>query len=188
MSFIKIAIMKQILLFVFSIVSMSVFAQSPKRAIKKLGNDPVFFIDSINVDKEELGKYNPQEIATVSVYKGKEAIALVGPEGKDGAVYIETKVFGRTKYIRYFASKSPEYAKIIDSPQKDSSVQYVLNQRVLKDNFEGDLSLIDDKTFKSIKVIDKMTLQKMYQVMDKEYGVIIESSVPDKLYHGSKKF
>jgi hypothetical protein len=180
--------MKQFLLFIFSIVTLSVTAQSPKRAIKKLGNDPVFFIDSVNVDKEELGKYNPQEIATVSVYKGKEAIALVGPEGKDGAVYIETKTYGRTKYIRYFSGKSSDYAKIVDSPQKDSCVQYILNKRILKDNFEGDLSLIDDKTFKSIKVIDKTSLQKMYQVMDKQYGVIVESSVPENLYHGNKKF
>lgn len=180
--------MKHLLVFACSVLTLSVFAQSPKKAIKKLGNDPVFFIDSINVDKEELEKYNPLEIATVSVYKGKEAIALVGPEGKDGAVYIETKAFGSTKYIRYFKTKSQDYAKIVDSPLKDSSVQYILNGRILKENFEGDLSLIDDKVFKSIKLIDKTTLEKEFNVSGKEYGVVIESYVPEDLYHGKKKF
>ena len=180
--------MRKLFFFICSVLTLSVFAQSPKKAIKKLGNDPVFFLDSVNVDKDELGNYNSQDIAKVSVFKGKEAIALVGPDGKDGAVFIETKAFGRTKYIRYLATKSSDYAKIVNTPTKDSSLQYILNGKVLKENFEGDLSLIDDKTFKSIKIIDKATLQQQYQVMDKEYGVLIESGVPDNLYHGNKKF
>jgi hypothetical protein len=75
--------------------------QSPKKTIKKLGNNPIFFIDSVNVDNSELQKYDPTEIAQVTVYKDKEATDLLGEDGKDGVVYIFTKNIQRlsTGYI-----------------------------------------------------------------------------------------
>ncbi len=180
--------MKQILSFVLSFLTFSVLAQSPKSVIKKLGDDPVFFIDSINVDKAELYKYQPTDIATVSVYKDSNAIRLVGPGGKDGAVYIETKVFAKNRYWQYFKTKSAEYANLIPTPASDSLVQYILNRRILKENFEGTLSSIDDKTFKEILIVDKRTLEKEYKITNKSFGVVIKSDVPEDLYKGKKKF
>jgi len=180
--------MKTILMFASLVLTVSTFAQSPKRAVKKLGDDPVFFIDSINVDKEDLMKYLPDEIAQVSVYKDSTAIKLVGPQGKDGVVYIQTKVFAKNIYWNYFKSKSVEYSNIVLTPQGDSTVQYILNGRTLTKNFEGDLSLIDDAIFKGIEVMDKKTLQKQYRIQDKLFGIIIESGKPDNLYKARKKF
>ena len=180
--------MKQILIITFSFLTISAFGQKPKRVIKKLGNEPVFFIDSINVDRSELDKYKPTEIASVSVYKDSNAIKLVGPDGKDGVVYIETNVFAKNKYWNYFRSKSNEYARIVVTPDADTAVQYILNKRVLTSNFEGDLSLIDDKIFKELVVIDKETLQKEYNITNKSAGIIIKSEVPEDLYKGKKKF
>lgn len=180
--------MKYALVLTFSIASLFAFGQKPKKVLKKLGNDPVFFIDSVNVDKSELSKYQPEMTAKVSVYKDSDAINLVGPDGKDGVVYIETKVFAKTRYWNYFKSKSEEYSKIVPTPESDSSIQYILNDRILTKNFEGDLSLINDEIFKEIKVIDKDTLQKDFNITDKSYGVIIKSDKPGNLYRAKKKF
>lgn len=180
--------MKSIIIFTFLVATLPTFGQSPKKTIKKLGEEPVFFIDSMNVDKSELMKYQPEQIAQVSVYKDSNAIKLVGPEGKDGVVYIETKIFAKNKYWNYFKMKSADYAKIVLTPQADSAVQYILNGRILTKNFEEDLSLIGDDILKEIKVIDKKILQKEYNITDKSYGILIKSEKPDNLFKAKKKF
>ena len=101
--------MKLNLATLFCLTSIVMFSQSPKRMVKKLGNDPVFFIDSVSVDKSELQKYDPNEISSVTVFKDKEAINLIGNDGKDGLVYIETKKFTKKRYWNFFKSKSTEY-------------------------------------------------------------------------------
>ncbi len=180
--------MKYVFILTLSILTLSVFGQKPKRVIKKLGDDPVFFIDSVNVDKSEMMKYQPDQIAKVSVYKDSDAIELVGPEGKDGVVYIETKTFAKKRYWNYFKTRSVEYANIVLTPESDSTIQYILNGKILTTNFEGDLSLINDDIFKELKVIDKETLQKEFGIPDKSYGVVIKSDRPDNLYRARKKF
>jgi hypothetical protein len=180
--------MKRLLFLVTVLYSLTASGQKPKKVIKKLGADPIFYIDSVNVDKGDLKNSNPADIAAVTVYKDSEAIRIAGPDGKDGAVYIETKVFARKRYWAFFSSKSEEYAKIVPNPESDTSVQYFLNKRVLKSNFEGDLALINDSTFKKITIFDKQTLQAQYKITDKEYGVLIESDKPANLYHANKKF
>ncbi len=180
--------MKKLLLLLTVLYSFSAGAQKPKKVIKKLGSDPIFYIDSVNVDKSELQSYRPTDIAAVSVYRDSDAIKLAGPEGKDGVVYIETKIFAKKKYWAFFSSKSEEYSKIVPDPEADSSVQYILNKRVLTSNFEGDLALINDSIFKSITILDKETLQIKFNISGKEYGVLIESGKPANLYHARKKF
>lgn len=180
--------MKFILLISVHLIFIVSYGQKPKKAIKKLGDNPVFFIDSVMVDKDEMNKYQPNDIAGVSVYHDSTAIRLIGPDGKDGVVYIETKTFAKNRYWNYFKSKSPEYAGIVPTPQSDTIVQYILNTRILKSNFEGDLSLIDDSIFKGITVIDSTTLQKDYGISGKPYGVIIKSDKPKDLYRAKKKF
>jgi hypothetical protein len=180
--------MKSIFILILSILTLPVFGQKPKRSVKKLGEYPVFFIDSINVDRSEIMKYQPEQFAKVSVYKDSNAINLVGPDGKDGVVYMETKVFAKKRYWNYFKSKSNDYANIVLAPESDSIIQYVLNDRILTTNFEGDLAPINDKIFKEIKVIDKETLQKEFGISDKSFGVLIKSDKPENLYKANKKF
>jgi hypothetical protein len=175
-------------LIVTCVFTISAHAQSPKRVVKKLGNEPAFFIDSVSISKEDLSKYNPEQIAAVTVYKEKTAMELLGEEGKDGAVYIETRAFARSRYWKYFSSKSKEYALAVPSAAEDSTVQYILNGKVLKGNFEGNLSSIDDKFFKGITVISKEALQREYGVTDKRLGIVILSSTPGSLYKGKEKF
>lgn len=164
------------------------FAQSPKRIFKKIGDKPIIFMDSINVDYSQIAKFEADEIASFTVIKGKEAIDLMGEEGKDGVIYIETKKFAKIRYWNYFKSKSPEYFQIVPDLEKETSIQYVLNDKILTDNFEGNLASINDQIFKGITIISKDELIKKYNVENKDFGVLIKSDVPDNLYHGKKKF
>lgn len=142
-------------------------------------NDPIYFIDSIRVNKTALQNYNPEEIASVTVYKDSTAIKIIGSEAKNGLIYIETKKFARSRYWNYFKSKSPEYAQLVLSPS-DSTIQYILNKKILKKNFEGDLSSVNNKTLKSITLIKRDQLIKDYNIHDKDIGIIIESDIHHK--------
>ena len=77
---------------------------------------------------------------------------------------------------------------MVPSAESDTAVQYILNKRVLKENFEGDLFIIDDTIFKSIRLLTKETLLKEFNISDKEFGFQIISDTPDNLYRGKKKF
>jgi hypothetical protein len=163
------------------------FSQSPKRMIKKIGSDPIYFIDSANVDASEIPKFNATEAAIVNVYKGKDALELMGEEGKDGVVYIETKNFARNRYWKYFCSKSKEYTDAVPRTT-EKEVQYILNDKILQNDFEGNLALIDDSIFEGLKVIGKRQLKKRYKIKNKTVGVVIRSGVPQNLYNGKNKF
>jgi hypothetical protein len=170
--------MKESLSVILMLTAFCALGQQPQTVHFKLGNSAVIFIDSVNVDKNEMLKYKPDDIALVTVFHDSAAIKLIGPDGKDGVVYIETKAFARRRYWSLFSSKSAEYARIVPTPGGDSSVQYILNNRILVKNFEGDLALIKDSTFKTITILDKKTLQSQYNISNKEYGVLVEVSRP----------
>ena len=74
--------MRRIFFFtLYLFIALISIGQSPKKTIKKLGNDPIFFIDSVNVDNSELQKYDPTEISHVTVYKDKEATYMFVEDG-----------------------------------------------------------------------------------------------------------
>ncbi len=151
-------------------------------------NDPVYFIDSIRVNRRVLQNYDPSEIAAITVLKDSSAIARMGTEAKNGLIYIETKKFAKDRYWNYFKSKSPQFAKLVPSVDGDTSIQYILNKRVLTKNYEGDLASINDKVFKGVQIISKKQLKKEYGITDKDFGVIITSDVPANLHNGKSKF
>lgn len=159
------------------VVSCYSILKRAKNRYKQLFDNPVFFIDSVNVTRSELQQYQPTEIAVVTVYEDTNAIKLLGEQGKYGAVYVETKKFARNRYWNYFKSKSPEYQRIMPTPESDSTVVYILNGIVQAKNFEGDLSAIDDTNFIELTVIDKQTLSKQYNVKDKEFGIVIKARI-----------
>lgn len=162
-------------------LSFSLRAQSPSRTIKKDANNPIFFIDSVNVDQAAIAKCSPDKIASIDIYKDNAAIELQGEDGRDGIVYIQTKDFARTRYWKYFKKKSKEYSNLVKTPEPNDRIQYILNDSILTNNFEGDLSKIDDAVFKKIKIIDASTLEKKYKVKEKDFGVLITANKPDNL-------
>jgi hypothetical protein len=147
----------------------------PPLKYKQFLSDPIYFIDSVNVTRIELRNLNSNDVAEVVVYKDANAIKLVGDQGRFGAVYIETKKFAKNKYWNFFKSKSGMYYEIVPTPESDSTIAYILNGKVLKTNFESDLSNINDQSFEYLKVIDENRLKKEYKVLGKSFGVLIST-------------
>lgn len=143
-------------------------------------DEPMLFIDSIRTNQAFIeSAYEPSEIAMVSVYKGDKAIALAGKDAKNGAIYITTKSSARDSYWNYFKSKSPEYKDKVPDLKIESKVTYILNNKILRTNFEADLFQIDDTDFLSLKVITGKQLKNDYKVSGKSIGVVITTKMKE---------
>jgi hypothetical protein len=160
---------------------------APEKVTQNLGPDPYFTIDEQPVDRNEIGKYQPTDIASVTVYYGKDAKKNFGDKAKDGAVCVLTKAFATHKYETFFKSYSKEYEKIMKEYDK-GDIQYILNERILNENFEGDLASINKKLIKGLTIIDPKILADKYQITGKKIGVLIASKRPKGLYNSKKKF
>jgi len=170
-------------------INISLFAQkSPEKVVAKLGKNPLFFLDSVSITRQEMSKFNPTNLASLTLFEGKEVVLTLGDKAKDGAVYLESIPFAKKRFHRYFKTKSKEFENLVPNLESDTSVQYILNDKVLKQKYEGDLSSIDDKIFQEIKIISKDELINNYGIADKLIGVFIRSKVPENLYNGKKKF
>jgi hypothetical protein len=160
---------------------------TPTKAIHKLGPNPYFEVDGIYISKSDLSTLNPSDIASLTTYYDKEATNICGEKAKDGAVIIETKKYATEKFENFFKSVSKEYEEILNNTE-EIDIQYILNDRVLVDNFEGTLASIDSLTFKSIRLINRDELESAYQIKGKKIGVIIKASRPKSLYNAKEKF
>lgn len=144
----------------------------------ELSRTPIYFIDSVRVDATELQKYEPAQIASVTIIKDRKAVEWLGEESKSGVIFIETKNFARMRYSKYFSTKSIEYANLVSKVQSDDQIQYILNDKVLIENFEGDLSMVNDSTFRELRVLNKKQLKKEFNVKDRKYGVLVTANKP----------
>jgi hypothetical protein len=160
---------------------------TPTEAIYKLGANPYFEVDGNPVDRSYLDSINSNEIASLTTFYDKDAISMFGEKSKDGAVLIETKTFARNKFETLFKKFSLDYEALLKHTERNE-IQYILNGRVLVENYEGDLVAISEKTLKRITIIRSKELEDKYQVKDKKAGVIIEAERPRNLYNSKKKF
>lgn len=96
-------------------------------------------------------------------------------ENKPDGFYIYTKIGVRRHYWNYFRKKSKMYALAVPNPMDDSNVQYILNGVPLNTRYERTLADISDKTFISINLVDERTLNRMWNVYGKKYGIIIQT-------------
>jgi len=143
-------------------------------------NDPIFYLDSIKVNKGVLSLYDENDIAFIQVFKEDNAIKIAGNEGKNGVIFIYTKDYARQKYWNFLKSKSLEYAKIISDYSKDNSLAYILNGKLLEKNYESELFDLNDKNFKDLKVIYSKELKKKYNIKNKKWGILISSLVENE--------
>lgn len=148
---------------------------NPTTVFKEPDKEPIFFLDSIRVNRGVLPSYEPTEIAFITVFKDTTAIRIIGPEGKNGVIYIFTKDFARNKYWNYLKSKSKDYLKAVPSSDNENNVVYILDNKVLEKDFEGDLFKLDDKTFGDLRVIDKKALRRDFKIENKKWGIIIRT-------------
>jgi hypothetical protein len=160
---------------------------TPTKAVQKLGPSPYFEVDGVPKNKSDLNTLNASDIASITTYYNKEAKKLYGDKAKDGVVIIETKPYATNKFESFFKSISKEYEEMLNNTGK-TDIQYILNDRVLVENYEGTLAAIDNKTFKSIRLIDSSELDSIYQIKEKKVGVIISASRPKELYNSKEKF
>jgi hypothetical protein len=100
---------------------------------------------------------------------------------------VETKKFDIHRYQTYFKSKSPGYAKLISNPANINQIQYILNKKILKTDYEGNLAAINDKIFEELIIIDKRQLIKEYGITNKNYGVIITANIPVNSFNKDKE-
>jgi len=140
-------------------------------------DEPAFFLDSIRVNSGVLKSYEPSEIAFISVYKDSNAIRLAGKEGVNGAVYIITKPFAREHYWSYFQSKSSEYRTKVPDLKSESSVVYILDDKVVTKDQEAALFKVNDDNFLELRIIDQVTLKKKYSIPNKAVGVVINTKI-----------
>ncbi|RZJ49182.1 MAG: hypothetical protein EOO44_18740 [Flavobacterium sp.] len=161
-------------------IVLSCYKKKTETNFVLIPKDPVFFIDSLKVSKQELTKYEPNEIASLTVYKDKNATDILGAEAVNGLIYIETKKFARERYWKFLKIMSNKYLEIVPHPSQEQNVVYVLNDKVLKTNFEGDLAGIDKSNLIDFRIINSQELEKAYNISDKKWGIILKTKVKEK--------
>jgi hypothetical protein len=168
---------------------MAIYAQkSPKRAAKAVGKNPIIIVDSVRITMSEMRTIDARTITAVTMLTDTDATNLYGPEAVDGVVIAKTKAYARKQYVRFFRSISPKYDSLYITAKSDSTFQYIINNKVKKQDDEGDLSLIDNDLFISLDILTADDLKNRYGIMDKTIGILIKSRKPDDLYHSRKKF
>ena len=56
------------------------------------GAEPVFFLDKKRISKEEISAINPNDIESINVFKGEQALKQFGPGFTSGVVVIKLKI------------------------------------------------------------------------------------------------
>jgi hypothetical protein len=165
--------MKLALFLIAALFIGNTYAQFPDRINKKMGEYPIFFLDSVEISSSILPQLNPLDISSIDIVTKKKAKKLLGKKGADGAVYIATVKFSKKCYWKFLCSVSDQYKQVFESPAADSTAQYELNGQLLTDQAApGDLFLINKKTFKSLQIKDSP------YTMLRRYVVIIKAKPP----------
>jgi hypothetical protein len=139
--------------------------------LKSSKGEPIMFLDGIRT--HDLNSINPKDLAAVRVYKDTSAIKIIGEEGKNGLIYIFTKVYAREKYFNFFQSISDEYRKKVPTLKEENDIIYILNNKILKDDYIGELFWILDKDSIEMNIIEANTLAKDYKISGKKWGIKI---------------
>ena len=137
--------------------------------------DPLLIMDGATIIRDSLKNTNPEDIADITVLKEKTATVLYGDKGKNGAIIIETKKFARAKYIKFLRDSSAQYDSLYRQAGSDSSFQYVLNGKALKQNTEGSLAALSSQKLMDVKILNRQQLKDSLGIDDKQYGVVIIS-------------
>jgi len=168
---------------IFVILTVTSYGQLPKKSMKKMGPNPIVFLDSVESEMNYLQSVKPLDISNICIVKPKKAKLLLGEKGVDGAIYVTTVKASKTIYWNYLRSKSDEYESLFNSPQADTTAQYILNGEALSDSATPrKLFLINKKNFKTINIIDKADGKYLIDnVVSKRYLIIITAKRPKGL-------
>lgn len=169
-------------------LSIQVSAQpTTEEVVQSLAPNPLFIIDSVKVTRADLQKYDAESITLVTILKDSSMIKQYGGEVKGGVVLIETRNFARKKFVHFLRSASADYDSLYTSNRNDTSFCYILNDKVLNGNYEGQLSGLNNTLFISLEILSPKELKDQFAVNDKKHGVLIKAKEPGKVYNSDKK-
>lgn len=160
---------------VWMLVPMIWFSAAPPACAQKTpsvsDNQPLYYVDSTEIDHKNLDDVDPNDIALITIQKGAEAIAAAGKGGRNGIIYIFTQDYTRSQYWHFFSAQSPDYKEHVPAPDTPDVI-YILNGKVLTGKYDGTLFSITPKDLTQLQVISKKQLKRTYKQSGK-VGVVI---------------
>lgn len=141
-------------------------------------DDPiqVYVVDSVEVEPAAVNGLGPDQIAMITIARGKKTVEKYGEKAASGVFYIETKAFARKRYSRMFASLSPAYGAALAHYGSDSGFVYVLGDSVLTTNLESQLATLELKDIAEVRVQGGEPVKKKSgPVKDQEVRVVIKT-------------
>ena len=141
-------------------------------------DDPiqVYVVDSVEVEPAAVNGLGPDQIAMITIARGKKTVEKYGEKAASGVFYIETKAFARKRYSRMFAGLSPAYAAALEHYGSDSSFVYVIGDSVITTNLESQLATLEQKDIAEIRVQGGgLVKKKAAAANDKEVRVLIKT-------------
>ena len=135
----------------------------------------VYFLNDKKTTEETLKNYKPEEVAFIDAQNGVMA------ESSEMVKVLKsyTKDYARRKYWNFLKSVSNDYKNTVNTLEKEESVSYILNDHVIEDNVAAYLARINHNNLENVEIIDQETLKAMYEVEDKQWGVLIATKNPN---------
>ena len=148
--------------------------QVPKKATKPM---PLFFVDTKEVKGSFTSYAKADDIALIQVLPHHQALARHGAKAKNGVTYVFTTKYCVEQYQKGFSERSSEYKKVLkEEGGRDERIQYIIDGKVLKGKFEGNLYMIRNDPRYFLKIIEAEGLQ-LYGITDKTFGFVITKRV-----------
>jgi len=137
----------------------------------------VYVIDSVEVGAEAMNGLGPDQIAMITIARGKKTVEKYGERAASGVFYIETKAFARKRYNRMFSDLSPAYAAALQRYGSDSSFQYIMGDSVLTTNRESQLATLAPKDITEIRVEggQQASTKKLSKIREEDVRVLINT-------------
>jgi hypothetical protein len=168
----------RILLFTFFILHFT-FSGSAQQYSHKPEN-PIFILDSTRVNDLQLKDINADKVAFVNVYKGEEAIKIMGEEGRNGVIFIETKDFKKKQFWTMLSTLSSEYKELVPSPDSIYSILYIYAGKTILERADEKIFSIKPEEIKDVQIIGFSEMKKKYGTEGKK-GVLILSKTRNQL-------
>jgi hypothetical protein len=135
----------------------------------------VFVVDSTQVDASVVRNITPDQIAMITVARGRKAVEKYGDSAANGVFYIETKPFAHKRYNRLFSSLSPGYAAALQQYGSDSSFRYIMGDSVLTRNVVSQLAALEPRDVTAVQVLTTAADKKQYGLKEQEIGVVVKT-------------
>lgn len=120
------------------------------------GRNPLFILDGVKIDEEEMSQLNPDNIESITVLKDASAKAVYGEAAVDGVVLVKTKQENKTTTVNL------KHSLTVNEPV------YVVDGQPTKKADAARISAVD---IKSVMVAKDSAVKAMYGT-GKEDGVI----------------